>query len=130
AIRQRIDDLVTDAEVVEPDDEEALPIDNIAPGLDELRPDVRVKPPAWDADRVDLSAQRLLSRERGLELAPATLARAAAALSAGKHLLLVGPPGTGKTELAFAISEAARAEGYCAGAYVATASADWTTFDT
>jgi MoxR-like ATPase len=44
--------------------------------------------------------------------------------------MLVGPPGTGKTELAHALTEAARAEGYCNGAFVATASADWTTFDT
>jgi MoxR-like ATPase len=53
-----------------------------------------------------------------------------AALCAGKHLLLVGAPGTGKTELAHAIVEAARGEEYCAGAFVATASADWTTLDT
>src|SRR5262249_29490658 len=52
----------------------------------------------------------------------------AAALSSGKHLMLVGAPGTGKTELAYALSRAAQTEGYCSGALVATASADWTTF--
>jgi 5-methylcytosine-specific restriction enzyme B len=129
-LRTQIDELVNEAEVVTPDDQEEPPLDKIAPGLDELRPSVRVKPPAWDSDRVDVRADSILAQARGLELEPSTLARAAAALSAGKHLLLVGPPGTGKTELAFAISEAARAEGYCAGAFVATASADWTTFDT
>jgi len=65
-----------------------------------------------------------------LQLPESTLAAVAAALSAEKHVLLVGPPGTGKTEIAHAVAEAARAEGYCAGAFVATASADWTTFDT
>ncbi len=47
-----------------------------------------------------------------------------------QHLLLVGPPGTGKTEFALALAQTARNDGYCAGAFVATASADWTTFDT
>src|SRR5207247_1910873 len=69
-------------------------------------------------------------RELVSRLRANTLERAVAALSAGKHLLLVGPPGTAKTELAHFIAQAARREGYTAGAFVATAAADWTTFDT
>jgi MoxR-like ATPase len=42
----------------------------------------------------------------------------------------VGPPGTGKTQLALAIARAASAEAYCDGALTTTASADWTTFET
>lgn len=64
-------------------------------------------------------------------LLPSTLLeRCCAALTAGRHLLLVGPPGTGKTELATVLANVAELEGFCEGLLTATASADWTTFDT
>jgi len=89
-------------------------------------------PTAWSSERLDLKAEHVRPQVDKLRLRfPDGLAeRAAAALSSGKHLLLVGPPGTGKTEFAHALAEAAREEGYCHGSFVATASADWTTFDT
>jgi MoxR-like ATPase len=58
------------------------------------------------------------------------LEQCCAALNAGKHLMLVGPPGTGKSTLGVALGQLA-AEVYGLGSpLLATASADWTTYDT
>lgn len=59
-------------------------------------------------------------------LPPSVLAEAVTALRSGKHLLLSGPPGTGKSTVATALCRAVMAEQFD----LATATADWTTFDT
>lgn len=87
-------------------------------------------PPGWWSDRLDLGIHQVQPHLRRLSFPDVLLRRICAALTSGKHLLLVGPPGTGKTELALAIGDAAMAEGYSRGVLAATASADWTTFDT
>ena len=137
-IRARLDELVADRglegrppgsdEDVSSADEESNRTD-VSAGASEVAPAAAL-PPAWHADRLDLRASQVESHTTGMELPPLFLEQACAALSSGKHLLLIGPPGTGKTELALALTAAARSDGYCAGAFVATASADWTTFDT
>jgi len=53
-----------------------------------------------------------------------------AAIDAGKHVILTGPPGTGKTTLAYLASEVARSAMFCTGYLPTTATTEWTTFET
>jgi MoxR-like ATPase len=120
AIRDRIDELL--------DDE----LDLAAARLDAPRNRVKSSPeraPPARA-RVALTAADIRAHLGDLHLPDARIGAVAAALSSGKHLLLTGPPGSGKTELGLAIGAAARATGHCEGLVATTASADWTSFDT
>lgn len=61
-----------------------------------------------------------------MAISDAVLGEAVTALRAGKHLLLGGPPGTGKSTLAEALCRAVVKTQFD----LATGTADWTTFDT
>lgn len=111
------------------------PVSDLATG-DQGAPDTDLPlisaPAHWLADRLHLTLVQVrpFVDEHHLEVADSLISQICAAVTSGKHLLFVGPPGTGKTELARALADGARDAGYCNGAFVATASADWSTFDT
>lgn len=113
------------------DDVLAPPVDDVlAPLVDDARAGasrVAEEPAPYVAPRFAPSAEDLFGE---LVLPPAVAAQLVAAVDGGRHIILMGMPGTGKTSLALNLARAAAAAGLCAGPLLATATADWTTFDT
>lgn len=68
--------------------------------------------------------------DEGLALPAGVLAALVAALNSGKHVVLTGAPGTAKTTLARLVAGVAERAGQCRGHVVATATADWSTYET
>lgn len=65
-----------------------------------------------------------------LKLNPNVFDQICATLNSGKHIMLTGAPGTGKTELAKYVSESVIKKEFLDGYVLTTATSDWTTFDT
>ncbi len=77
------------------------------------------------SDAVDTACQNV-----GLLFPRFVIEQLVAALDTGKHVILTGPPGTGKTTLAHVTAEVARASMLCTGFLPTTATSEWTTFET
>ena len=83
---------------------------------------------AWKAGQdaakerfLDPAEVRAAAERRGLVIDPGVYAAAIAALASGRHLVLTGGAGSGKTSLALAIAEAAEKQGHSKSALLAGA---------
>jgi MoxR-like ATPase len=68
--------------------------------------------------------------EDELVIADPILAALLGALRSGKHVVFTGPPGTAKTKLAVLTATLASERGLARGQILATATSDWSTYDT
>lgn len=70
--------------------------------------------PAKDPAFLEVKQVREIAERHGLKLDAGVYGAAIAALASGRHLVLTGQPGSGKTTFALAIAEAAVKQGRCA----------------
>ena len=84
-----------------------------------------------DFDELNLSPIYIInSKLQGFSIPQNSIKRLCAALNAGKHIILDGTPGTGKTEIARKFSSASEEKKFSQGFILTTATSDWSTFDT
>jgi energy-coupling factor transporter ATP-binding protein EcfA2 len=79
----------------------------------------------WDAADFQVDELVEMAAERGLVFPRHTLATLVSALDSGKHIMLTGAPGAGKTSLAFLVADLAKKSARCNGYLAATATTDW-----
>ena len=70
------------------------------------------------------------AKRNGMHFPEHVLDQLVAAIDSGKHVILTGPPGVGKTTLAYLTAEVAQKSMLCTGYLPTTATTEWTTFET
>jgi MoxR-like ATPase len=128
------------AELVDEGPAEAPTVEEPAPapepvGQAPAAPEPAVAAPAAAPARqpsgfIDLGTLRAAAEGSGLWLPDSVYANVIAALASGKHVVIAGPAGSGKTALALAVAKAAVQAGRSEGAALATASPKWGAHDT
>ena len=79
---------------------------------------------------LEINPKLLESKLQGFAISENIVNRLCASLNAGKHIIINGTPGTGKTELAVRFSKVASENKFIDGYVLTTATSDWSTFDT
>ena len=92
--------------------------------------DVKEKPKPKNYKPINLTPNKLEDKLQGFAISENIVNQLCASLNAGKHIILNGTPGTGKTEIALKFSRAAEENKFMDGYLLTTATSDWSTFDT
>lgn len=95
-------------------------------GKVDLKP--KIKPKNYDS--LDITPDKLEDKFKGFAISMNTVNQLCASLNSGKHIILDGTPGTGKTEISLKFSRAAEENKFIDGYVLTTATSDWSTFDT
>ena len=77
--------------------------------------------------KLNLTPDLLEVKLREFEISFNRVMQICASLNAGKHIILDGTPGTGKTDLALKFSSAAEENKFIDGYILTTATSDWST---